>query len=85
MTDTGPSPAYEGRLLGILERHDWRALREFSREQNEVPADVYEQPQHFWEVMMHKLICNRIELLAQHETSRAWLAENGYTTDLGGY
>jgi hypothetical protein len=83
--DSGPSVAYEGRLLGILERHDWNALREFSREHNQIPGDIYDQPQHFWEVMVHKLICNRIELLALHEPSRTWLAEHGYTTDLGGY
>ena len=34
---------------------------------------------------MHKIICNRIDTLALHESSRAWLAERGYTTDLGGY
>ena len=85
MMDSGPGIEYEGRLLGILERHDWEALRDFSRDQNEVPADVYDQPQHFWEVMLHKLICNRLELLSTHEESRKWLAERGYTTDLGGY
>ncbi len=85
MMGSGPSAEYEGRLLGILERGDWEALREFSREQNEVPPDVYDQPQHFWEVMLHKLVCNRIELLSSHEAARAWLAERGYTTDLGGY
>ena len=83
--DSGPGLAYEGRLLGILERHDWEALRDFSREQNEIPDDVYDKPQHFWDVMLHKLICNRIELLILHEASRVWLAERGYTTDLGGY
>ncbi len=83
--DSGPGIEYEGKLLGILERHDWEALRDFSREQNEIPPDVYEQPQHFWEVMLHKLVCNRLELLGLHDESRKWLAERGYTTDLGGY
>ena len=35
--------------------------------------------------MLHKLICNRIDLLGLHDESRAWLAERDYTTDLGGY
>jgi hypothetical protein len=60
-------------------------LRDFSQRNNEIPADVAAQPQHFWEVMLHKLTCNRIDLLGLHEDSRAWLAERGYTTDLGGY
>ena len=34
---------------------------------------------------MHKLICNRLDTLAQHESSRAWLERNGYTSDIGGY
>jgi hypothetical protein len=46
---------------------------------------VYAQDQHFWEVLMHKLICNRIDTMAQHESSRKWLSERGYTADLGGY
>ena len=82
---TGPSPEYEARLRSVLQSHDWQALREFSREQNQIPDDVYNKDQHFWEVLMHKLICNRIDLLALHESSRSWLAARGYTTDVGGY
>jgi hypothetical protein len=78
-------PDYEARLRAVLEGGDWEALREFVRAQNEVPDDVYAQDQHFWEVLMHKLICNRIELFALHERSREWLRERGYTTDIGGY
>ncbi len=86
MTDGGaPSAAYESELRGILSARDWHALREFSRAHNEIPSDVYDQPQHFWEVMLHKLTCSRIDLLGLHEDSRAWLTERGYTTDLGGY
>ncbi len=80
-----PSPEYESRLRAILERMDWVALREFARSENQVPDEVYEKGQHFWEVMMHKLICNRLDMLAKHESSRAWLTEHGYTTDIGGF
>lgn len=80
-----PGPEYEARLRTILEQHDWEALRDFSREQNQIPDEVYNQDSHFWEVLLHKLICNRIDTLALHEGSRTWLAEHGYTTDLGGY
>jgi len=80
-----PTAAYESELRGILTSRDWTALREFSRKENQIPDDVYAQPQHFWEVMLHKLTCNRIDLLGLHEESRAWLRERGYTTDLGGY
>lgn len=80
-----PTPQYETELRGLLAARDWEGLREFSRRQNEVPEDVYTQPQHFWEVMLHKLTCNRIDLLGLHDESRAWLQEHGYTTDLGGY
>ena len=86
MTESGgPSPAYEGELRDLLAARDWERLREFSRTHNAVPDDVYEQPQHFWEVMLHKMTCNRIDLLGLHDDSRAWLARHGYTTDLGGY
>ncbi|MBC5799659.1 MAG: hypothetical protein GIX03_02535 [Candidatus Eremiobacteraeota bacterium] len=81
----GPDADYDTRLGSILAARDWAALREFSRERNAVPDDVYAQPQHFWEVMLHKLTCSRIDLLALHEQSRTWLAEHGYTPDLGGY
>ena len=80
-----PSADYEARLRKILIDRDWNALREFSRAENEIPDEVYEKDRHFWEVLLHKLICNRIDMYASHETSRLWLAERGYTTDLGGY
>ncbi len=85
MIPAGPSPQYEARLLGILQNRDWMALREFTRQENQVPDDVYDQNQHFWEVMLHKLICSRIDTLGLHEESRKWLTDNGYSTDLGGY
>ncbi len=84
MTDPD-APSYDAALRAALIARDWVALREFSRRHNEIPDDVYEKDQHFWEVLVHKLICNRIDLLGQHDESRAWLAERGYTTDLGGY
>ncbi len=80
-----PSPDYENELRTILAGRDWVALREFSRRRNEIPDDVYEQGQHFWEVLMHKLTVNRFDLLGHHDDSRAWLETNGYTTDLGGF
>ncbi|MBV8638218.1 MAG: hypothetical protein JO322_09050 [Candidatus Eremiobacteraeota bacterium] len=85
MMQNAPSPEYESRLRGILDSYDWAALREFARSENQVPDEIYEKDQHFWEVMMHKLICNRLDMLAKHESSRAWLAEHGYTTDIGGF
>jgi hypothetical protein len=80
-----PSAEYEARLRAILERQDWEALREFTRAENQIPDDIYNKDRHFWEVLMHKLICNRIDTMAMHEGSRKWLADQGYTTDLGGY
>jgi hypothetical protein len=80
-----PTPEYEARLRKILSDRDWQALREFTRAENEIPDDVYASDQHFWEVMLYKLICNRIDMLADHAQARAWLAERGYTTDIGGY
>jgi len=80
-----PTPEYEALLRGILAAGDWQALREFAREQNQVPADVYEKGREFWEVMLHKLVCNRIDMLAHHEASRTWLSEHGYSSDIGGY
>jgi hypothetical protein len=80
-----PSPEYDARLRAILIALDWRELREFSRAENQIPDDVYEKDQHFWEVMMHKIICNRIDLLSQHAASRAWLSDHGYSTDVAGY
>lgn len=85
MIQGSPSPDYEARLRKILADRDWSALREFARTENQVPDDVYEKDQHFWEVLMHKIICNRLDMLADHETSRAWLADQGYSTDIGGY
>lgn len=85
MTNGSASPGYETKLRTVLARLDWEGLREFSREYNTIPDDVYNQDQHFWEVLLHKLICNRIDLLGMHDESRAWLKERGYTTDLGGY
>lgn len=82
--DASPSPDYEARLRGVLQNEDWQALREFSREQNQIPDDIYNKDEHFWQVLMHKLICNRVDTLAQHGSSRKWLEANGYTTDLGG-
>jgi hypothetical protein len=80
-----PSPEYEARLRGILTSRDWRALREFTRAENQIPDDIYEKDQHFWEVLMHKLICNRLDTVGLHDQSRKWLADQGYSTDLGGY
>lgn len=80
-----PAPEYDNRLRTLLAQRDIAGLRAFSREQNEIPDDVYEQDDHFWEVLLHKLTCNRIDLLGLHDESRAWLADHGYTTDLGGY
>lgn len=80
-----PSPEYEAQLRGILENRDWQGLREFTRQHNQIPEDIYQQDQHFWEVLMHKLICNRIDTMSMHAASREWLAKNGYTTDLGGF
>ena len=80
-----PPREYEAALRAILHARDWQALRDFSRDHNEIPGDVYEQGRHFWEVMLHKLTCNRIDLLGLHDESRRWLSDRGYTTDLGGY
>lgn len=80
-----PSAEYEAALRGILQAQDWAALREFTRERNEIPDEVYEKGQEFWEVLLHKLICNRIDTMALRDASTKWLVERGYTTDLGGY
>jgi len=82
---SSPSPEYDARLRAILLEHDWAALREFARRENQIPDDLYEKDAHFWEVLMHKLICNRIDLAHEHDRSRRWLASAGYTSDLGGY
>lgn len=83
--NAAPSPEYEARLRALLEAEDWAGLREFSRAENAIPDEVYGKDQHFWEVMLHKLICNRLDMLAKHDRSRAWLEEHGYSTDIGGY
>jgi hypothetical protein len=85
MNQTPAGPEYESKLHAILQRHDWQALREFSREHNQIPDDVYNKDEHFWQVLMHKIICNRIDTMSLHESSRKWLSERGYTADLGGY
>ena len=84
MQPAAPSPAYENELRTVLAQRDWEALREFTRKHNQIPDDVYNQDQHFWEVLVHKLTCNRIDLLGLHDESRAWLKARGYTTDIGG-
>lgn len=85
MMQSTPTPEYESQLRAILSARDWQALREFAHEQNQIPDDVYNKDQHFWEVMLHKLICNRIDMLAEHANARAWLEREGYTADIGGY
>ncbi len=85
MNPVSPSPDYEARLRDILTRRDWQSLREFSRTENQVPDDIYNMDQHFWDTLLHKLTCSRIDLLGLHDESRAWLTERGYSTDLGGY
>lgn len=85
MQPDAPTPEYEDRLRTLLAARDWKALREFSREQNQLPDDVYQQDEHFWEVLLHKLTCNRIDLLGLHADSKSWLEKHGYSMDLGGY
>jgi hypothetical protein len=85
MIQGAPTPEYEAKLRGILSAGDWQALREFAHSENQIPEEVYAKDQHFWEVMLHKLVCNRIDMLALHEASRAWLHEHGYSSDIGGY
>jgi len=78
-------PAYDADLRAILIAGDWEALREFSRRQNQVPDEIYAKDEHFWNVLLHKIVCNRLDLAAMHAEARRWLAERGYTSDLGGY
>ena len=85
MQPAAPTPEYEAALRDLLARRDWEALREFTRAHNQIPDDVYQQERHFWEVLLHKLTCNRLDLLGLHDESRAWLKERGYSTDLGGF
>ena len=84
MQPAPPSPEYDNELRTLLAKRDWEALREFTRKHNQIPDDIYEKDQHFWEVLLHKLTCNRLDLLGLHDDSRTWLKERGYTTDLGG-
>jgi hypothetical protein len=79
-----PSPAYDAKLRKVLIERDWQGLREFARLENQIPDEIYAKEQHFWEVMLYKLICNRIDMMADHASARAWLAEHDYTTDIGG-
>ena len=85
MQPAAPGPEYEAALRGVLARRDWEELREFTREHNQIPDDVYAQDRLFWEVLLHKLTCSRLDLLGLHDDSRAWLKERGYTPDLGGF
>ncbi len=85
MMQPNAHPEYESRLRKILADGDWAALREFARSENQIPDDIYDRDEHFWMVLLHKLICNRIDQLHLHAASRAWLDRNGYSTDLGGF
>jgi hypothetical protein len=85
MQPAAPTPEYDDALRALLKDRDWSALREFSREHNSIPDDIYNQDQHFWEVLLHKLTCSRIDLLGLHDESRAWLEAHGYSTDVGGF
>ncbi len=85
MKQGAASAEYEARLREILARRDWEALREFARMENQIPEDVYAKDRHFWEVMLYKLICNRLDMLADHADARAWLVARGYSADIGGY
>jgi hypothetical protein len=85
MQPAAPTPEYDDALRTLLKERDWNALREFSRQHNQIPDDIYNQDQHFWEVLLHKLTCSRIDLLGLHDESRAWLEARGYSTDVGGY
>ncbi len=84
MQPAAPTPEYEDELRTVLAARDWQALREFTRARNQIPDDVYNQDEHFWEVLMHKLTCARIDLLGLHDHSQKWLKDRGYTTDIGG-
>ena len=85
MMQGNPTPQYEARLRAILDASDWEGLREFARSENQIPDDIYAKGQDFWEVMLHKIVCNRIDLIGRHDASRKWLADRGYSTDIGGY
>jgi len=85
MIPGAPTPEYEARLRAILSARDWEALREFARTESQIPDEIYAKDQHFWEVLLHKLICNRIDMLADHAQARTWLEQHDYTADIGGY
>ncbi len=62
-----PTPEYEARLRTILSARDWQGLREFARaRKSRFPTRSTKRIEHFWEVMLHKIICNRIDMLAEH-------------------
>ncbi|HEY5257681.1 MAG TPA: hypothetical protein VIJ12_04815 [Candidatus Baltobacteraceae bacterium] len=79
------NPEYDGLLRDVLAGGDWIALREFARTHNQVPDEIYDKGEHFWTVLLHKLICSRLDTLALHAASREWLTSDGYSTDMGGY
>jgi hypothetical protein len=85
MIPAQPAPDYDDELRTVLAGRDWVSLREFSRRRNAIPDDVYNQERQFWEVLLHKLTVNRFDLLGHHDESKAWLAQHGYTGDLGGF
>jgi hypothetical protein len=85
VTSGVPSPGYDARLRAILEARDWQALRDFARDENQIPDEIYAKDQHFWEVMLYKIISNRIDMLADRDKALAWLEREGYSTDIGGY
>lgn len=85
MMNAAPGPDYDARLRDILVSGDYVGLREFARTQNQVPDEIYAKDDHFWQVLLHKLICSRLDTLGLHEASRSWLSQRGYSTDLGGF
>ena len=85
MNAPNAGPQYDAKLRAVLETQDWAALRDFAREENQVPDDLNSDDRHFWEVLLHKLVCNRADMAEHHERSRAWLDANGYTAALEGY
>ncbi len=84
MQPAAPSPEYEAELRGILVAPRLGSAARLHPKHNKIPDDIYAQGKHFWEVLLHKLTCNRLDLLGLHDDSRAWLKEHDYTTDLGG-
>ena len=43
MMQPNANPEYESRLRKILADGDWAALREFARNENQIPDDIYEK------------------------------------------